>query len=91
MKRRSICIIGAGNGGCAMAGDMALAGHDCRIFEFPDYAANIEPIRAAGGISVTGVARTGFARLTAATTDLAEALDGADLVMSGWPGNWLRC
>ena len=31
-----------------------------------------------GGIQATGVARTGFARLEAATTDLAEALVGGD-------------
>jgi opine dehydrogenase len=79
--KKNIAVIGAGNGGSALAGDMTLAGHQCRLFEFPEYAANIEPIRAQGGIKVTGIARTGFARIAGATTDLAEAVAGADLVM----------
>lgn len=81
LNPKEICIIGAGNGGSAIAGDMTLAGHRCRLFEFLDYAENIKPIVAQGGIHVTGIARTGFARLTMATTDLAEAVRGADLVM----------
>ena len=81
MGSKVICIIGAGNGGSAMAGDMALAGHRCRLFEFPEYAANIEPIQAQGGIRVTGVARTGFARVELATTNLAQAVEGADCIM----------
>lgn len=81
MNAKTICVIGAGNGGSAVAGDMTLAGHRCRLFEFPEYAANIEPIQAQGGIRVTGIARTGLARLELATTDLAEAVAGAELIM----------
>jgi opine dehydrogenase len=81
MKQREICVIGAGNGGSAVAGDLTLAGHSCRLFEFEEYAGNIEPIRAKGGIEVTGIARTGFARLALATTDLAAAVRGAQLIM----------
>lgn len=81
MDEKKICVIGAGNGGSAIAGDMTLAGHRCRLYEFPEYAANIAPIQASGGIRVTGIARTGFARLELATTELAEAVDGADLIM----------
>lgn len=74
-------MVGAGNGGSAIAGDMTLAGHSCRLFEFPEYAGNIQPIIAAGGIRVTGIARTGFARLDLATMDLAQATSGADVIM----------
>jgi opine dehydrogenase len=81
MIGKRICIIGAGNGGSAIAGDLTLAGHHCRLFEFPEYAANLQPIQAQGGIRVTGIARTGFAQLERATTDLAEAVAGADLIM----------
>ena len=78
---KTICVIGAGNGGSAIAGDMTLAGHACRLFEFPEYRANIEPIIASGGIRVTGIARTGFAKLALATTDLGAAARGADVIM----------
>jgi opine dehydrogenase len=81
MDQREICIIGAGNGGSAIAGDMTLAGHRCRLFEFPEYAENINPIIAQRGIYVTGIARTGFANLELATLNLEEAVKGADLVM----------
>jgi opine dehydrogenase len=79
--RKKICIIGAGNGGSAVAGDMALAGHECRLFEFPEYSKNIQPIIEQGGIKVTGIARTGFAKLAMATTELAPAVIGADVIM----------
>jgi opine dehydrogenase len=81
MDSKRICVIGAGNGGSAVAGDMTLAGHRCRLFEFPEYAGNVQPVQAQGGIRVTGVARTGFARVELATTDLAEAVEGADFIM----------
>jgi len=81
MTGKTITIIGAGNGGCAIAGDMTLAGHQCRLFEFPEYADNIAPIEATGGIEVTGIARMGFAKLALATTDLAEAVTGAEVIM----------
>jgi opine dehydrogenase len=81
MGDKEICIIGAGNGGTAMAGDMTLAGHRCRLFEFAEYAENIKPIIAQGGIRVTGIARTGFAKVALATLNLSQAVRGADLVM----------
>lgn len=81
MDPKEICIIGAGNGGSAMAGDMTLAGHQCRLFEFNEYADNLRPIISQGGIQVTGIARTGFAKVSLATLDLSEAVKAADLIM----------
>ncbi len=78
---KRIAIIGAGNGGTAIAGDMTLAGHECRLFEFEQWADNIKPIITNGGIKVTGVARTGFARVALATSNLSAAVDSADLIM----------
>jgi len=78
---KTICVIGAGNGGSAIAGDMTLAGNSCRLFEFAEYGENLKPIIDRGGITVTGIARTGFARLALATFDLKEAVRGADIVM----------
>jgi len=81
MSKKNICIIGAGNGGTAIAGDMTLAGHECRLFEFGEYAKNIQPVIEQGGIKVTGIARTGFAKLELATLDTASAVKGADVIM----------
>lgn len=79
--KKTICIIGAGNGGSAIAGDMTLAGHQCRLFEFPEYAKNINPVIQSGGIEVTGIARTGFAKVELATVDLGLAVQDSDVIM----------
>ena len=78
---KQIAVIGAGNGGTAIAGDLTQAGHECRLFEFEEWAGNVTAVTAQGGIQVTGVARTGFAKLALATTDITAALDGAELIM----------
>jgi len=78
---KKIAVIGAGNGGTAIAGDLTLAGHECRLFEFEQWAENVNAVNAQGGIKVTGVAHTGFAKVALATTDLRAAVDGAELIM----------
>jgi opine dehydrogenase len=78
---KKIAVIGAGNGGTAIAGDLSLAGHECRLFEFEEWADNVTPVAAQGGIKVTGVAHTGFANVALAGTDLEAVLDGAGLIM----------
>lgn len=81
MKTKTICIIGAGNGGKAIAGDMTLAGHHCKLFEFSEYRQNIDAIIEKGGLNVTGIARKGFAKLALATTNLSEAVEDSDVIM----------
>ncbi len=78
---KRIAVIGAGNGGTAMAGDLTLAGHECRLFEFSQWRQNVDAVNEKGGIKVTGVAHTGFAPVALATTDLKAAVDGAELIM----------
>ncbi|UCD70447.1 MAG: NAD/NADP octopine/nopaline dehydrogenase family protein [Syntrophobacterales bacterium] len=78
---RSVAVLGAGSGGHAMAADLSLAGVSVNLFEFPEFEENIGPIREEGGIEITGVARNGFAKLTLATTDLKEAIDGVSHIM----------
>jgi opine dehydrogenase len=81
LKKKEICVIGAGNGGSAIAGDMTLAGHNCRLFEFSEYAKNLSTVIKKGGIQVTGIARTGFAKIKLATTKIDQAVDGAEVIM----------
>jgi opine dehydrogenase len=72
-----VAVIGAGNVGCALAGDLALRGIDVRLFNrSPE---RLRAIREAGGISLTGEIE-GFARLPLMTDSLAVAVDGADVV-----------
>ncbi|MHB9132487.1 MAG: NAD/NADP octopine/nopaline dehydrogenase family protein [Armatimonadota bacterium] len=74
----TVCILGAGHGGTAMAGHLALLG--CTVNLFNRSASRIAPIRARGGIDVGGVI-SGFAPLNVITDDPVEAIHGMDILM----------
>jgi opine dehydrogenase len=79
-----IAVLGGGNGSFAAAGDLALAGHDIRLWRRDEHAAAAH--RAAGGtIAVTDHAGDHKARLAAITSDLAAAVTGADLILCPTP------
>jgi opine dehydrogenase len=73
----SIAVIGAGNGGHAMAAHMTLKGYPVRFYEMPRFADNLRPAQERGGIELTGVVGEGFVRPELMTTDMAEAVKGA--------------
>jgi len=72
-----VAVVGAGNVGCALAGDLALRGAEVRLFNRSEE--RLEPIREAGGITLAGELE-GFAQFSLVTPNLAEAVDGADVV-----------
>lgn len=72
-----IAVIGAGNGGHAMAAHLTLKDISVRFYEMPRFADNIRPAQERGGIEITGVVDEGFARPELITTDIAEAIKGA--------------
>jgi opine dehydrogenase len=74
-----VTVMGAGNGGLAIAFEWVQHGHEARLYSDPDFARNIGPVRARGGITSEGIL-SGFAPIEVATTDAEEALDGAELV-----------
>jgi opine dehydrogenase len=80
-----IAVLGGGGGAHAMAADLALASHEIRMAELPSLAENVAAVQALGGIQLTGVApmggSPGFARLALVTTNIPEAVEGADLIM----------
>ena len=81
MTARIFTIIGAGNGGKAMASHLALMGCDVTLYNRTP--AHIEAIRKRGGIeleSYEGGPR-GFGRLTLVTTDMEAALARAEVIM----------
>lgn len=79
----SIAIIGAGNVGQAIAGHMSLQGHDVRLFD--RWGHDLEPVRAnGGGIDLVGEVE-GHGRPSVLTTDLKEAVDGAQVVVVAAP------
>ncbi|MGD2071513.1 MAG: NAD/NADP octopine/nopaline dehydrogenase family protein [Gemmatimonadota bacterium] len=75
-----IVVFGSGNGGCAVAADCALHGHEVRLFDFERFPDTIRAVREAGGvIEATGDVR-GRARLAYAGHDARRAVEGAELV-----------
>jgi len=80
--KKALTVVGGGYGGLAIAGELSLQGHDVKLFEFPEFAESIAPVRAAGGVNITGqeVEPTGFAPLPLITHTMAEATEGADVI-----------
>ncbi len=75
---RTVAILGAGHGGCAAAADLTRRGLRVRLHARS--AARLAPLRERGGVEARGV-QDGFVPLDVLTTDVAEAVAGADLVM----------
>jgi len=81
-----LCVCGAGNAGAAIAADCTLSGMEVALFELPVFRANLQPILDSGGITLTPdsdpvFGKTGFTRLARITTDPAEALEDARVIM----------
>lgn len=75
-------VIGAGNGGRALAGHLRLAGHDVVLYNRDDpaeYEQLLKPLVDTGAIEVSG-AIAGSARGVKVTTSLQEAVPGAHLI-----------
>ena len=72
-------ILGAGNGGQSLAGDLILRGFQVEAV-YDRYPEMIDPIVEKGGITLVGKVLEGFAPVTLATTDLQKAIDVADVL-----------
>lgn len=75
-----IAVLGGGNGGYAMAGDLAARGHRVNFYEHPDFAAGFADVLQHRTITLQEASGERRAEVSLATTDLAEAIAGAKLV-----------
>jgi opine dehydrogenase len=80
---RSVTVLGAGNGGCAAAADLAARGLDVRLYNRS--LSRLEPLIERGGLDWQGPAGEGFVELPVMTDDLGEAVQGSELVMLAVP------
>jgi opine dehydrogenase len=78
----TVAIIGAGIGGIYLVAELGLAGHRLRLHDLND--THLADIRAHGGVDVEP---GGLASVESATTDLAGAIDGADVIIVATGGN----
>jgi opine dehydrogenase len=75
----NIAVLGAGGGGLAVAYEWASRGHRVSLYAQRAHDHHLAPVRERGGIQAEGLLE-GFARLHAVTSDIAEALDGVEVV-----------
>jgi opine dehydrogenase len=80
-----VTVLGGGNTAFSLAANLALAGHEVLIWEHPDFAHTLDPIRDSLTITLDGAANTGAAKVAAVTTDPAEALAWSDLLLCSVP------
>ncbi|MCC6777108.1 MAG: NAD/NADP octopine/nopaline dehydrogenase family protein [Hyphomicrobiales bacterium] len=78
MAVRSVAVLGAGHGGCAAAADLGRRGYSVRLHARKDE--RLAPLRALGGIEARGI-HQGLVPIELMTTEVAEAVSGADLIM----------
>ncbi len=87
--RPEFCVLGAGNGGLALASYLGLLGHPVVLWNRSP--ARLEPVIARGTILLSSQRRgdphQGEAPVRLATTDIASALADADVVMVVVPAN----
>lgn len=84
-------ILGAGNGGTAMAGHLALMGFDVSLYNRGED--RIRPLQATGGIDIVSDHDSlphGFARIDLITNDIAAAIAGRDFLMVVVPASGHR-
>ena len=74
-----IAVLGAGGGGLAVAYEWASQGHEVALYAQHAHEHHLAPVRERGGIQAEGKLE-GFVSLATVTTDIAEALDGVDVV-----------
>lgn len=81
---KKFAIIGGGNGGQAFAGYLSLKGHSVKIYDVAQ--STVDRLNTLGGITIEGNADlTGFGKIELASTDVAEVLKGAEIVLMVLP------
>ncbi len=87
-RKPVFCVLGAGNGGLAMAGHLALKGFTVNLYNRSP--ARLLPLQQSGAIQVIGRDEElphGRAQLHTVTTEIARALEGVDILMVAVPAN----
>jgi len=80
-----IAVLGAGNGGCAVAADLTRQGYEISLYTRSE--STLQPIKERGGLEYTGFFGDGFAEIKIITNDIEEAIDGADVLLIVVPTN----
>ena len=92
--KEKIAILGAGNGGFAMAADLSMVGYEVNLYEHPNFRKNLDPVFEKGGIEVISCTSTGeelelpaggksgFVKIMGKITiNIQEAIKGVKIIM----------
>ncbi|MCX8117009.1 MAG: NAD/NADP octopine/nopaline dehydrogenase family protein [Desulfobacterota bacterium] len=80
MEKELVAVLGGGNGGHAVAANLALNGYKVNFFELPQFAEPFEKVLRTKEIRIEGISIDGVAKLNLATTDISQAIEGAEVV-----------
>lgn len=84
-----IAVVGAGACGFMTAAHGTLNGHNVALYEFPEFSESITEIQKLGGVNLevcegNGLP-SGFAKINTITSDIAVALEGAEIIIVAVP------
>jgi opine dehydrogenase len=76
-----VAVLGSGGGALAVAADLARAGRDAFLADLPQFASNLQPVAEAGGVKVASGWLGDDLQPVGVAASVAEAVDGAELVV----------
>lgn len=82
--KTKVCVLGAGHGGGAMAGHLALLGFEVTVCSL--FGRELEALEEKGGVELVGEEVSGFGRYARIERSLDQAVAGQDLIMIAAPG-----
>lgn len=80
MEKDVVAVLGGGNGGHAVAANLALAGYKVNFFELPQFADAFEKVLRTREVRIEGVSIDGTAKLNLATHDIEQAIKDAEVI-----------
>ncbi len=82
MNKSKIAVLGAGNGGLAIAGHLASKGFKINLYS--PFSSELAPIKKSGGIRLEGKIKS-FGRLNLITNQINEAIEDVEIIMVAAP------
>ena len=80
MEKDLVAVLGGGNGGHAVAAELALAGFKVNFFELPQFAANFERVQRTREVRTEGISGENVVKLNMATTDIQQAINDTEVI-----------
>ncbi len=87
MSKGTVAVLGAGNGGHAAAADLTRRGFEVRLYGNSLASPRMASLAESREVKYQGVLGEGQVKLAMVTANLAEAIDGVDLIIVAVPAN----